>query len=64
MLIVVVRGIEVITVQFTNSETAFAKGTLLRYSATEWQAHRAGMSMILMMMMMMMSQAAGLEGAF
>lgn len=27
-------------VQFNSSESAFAKGTLLRYSATEWQMHR------------------------
>lgn len=38
----VVRGEWGITVQFNNSESAFAKGTLLRYSATEWQAHTPG----------------------
>lgn len=36
----VVRGREVLNVRFNNSESAFAKGTLLRYSATEWQTHR------------------------
>lgn len=52
-----------------ESESALAKGTLLRYSATEQQAraraHTAGtLLLLLMMMVMMMSQAAEFGEAF